>query len=356
MLNEAMRKTRLMLWTAFALAGVMPEARAANDTVRFYGTWQSTISANGQTVTIISVHDATGYHNSMVMGGDSRAPAGDGAFSAVDGRWTADAAKPNDSGTYRFIDDNKVICTNAIGQVVTWTRVNQKRPGNTVESRPAPRSSPAPAPPAYVPDPNLPPETNQAIEAFNRKDYNTAWRKFMEAAQKGDSEAQAGLGAMLFEKINPPGTGFYAQCEQWLLKSANQGNPKGMVFLARFYYADGARIMGGINPGVNTTTASPDERRIGNASFAKARMWFERAAQLGDGYAMGNLAIMLDAGVGGPADPERAKQLRAQVASHSDPNFAERVTKDPAAQALTAAWQAGNYADALRNAQAMAEK
>jgi hypothetical protein len=38
--------------------------------------------------------------------GDFRnTPAGDGNFSAADGKWTATADKPNDSGTYRFSDD-----------------------------------------------------------------------------------------------------------------------------------------------------------------------------------------------------------------------------------------------------------
>ena len=77
---------------------------------------------------------------------------------------------------------------------------------------------------------------NAAIAAFNKKDYNTAWREFMIAAQKGDAEAQAGVGAMLLNHINPPGTGYWAQCEKWLQLSANQGNAKGMTFLAKYYY------------------------------------------------------------------------------------------------------------------------
>jgi TPR repeat protein len=69
---------------------------------------------------------------------------------------------------------------------------------------------------------------------------------------------------------------------------------------------------------------------------------------------MGNLAIMLDGGVGGPRDPARAAQLRAGVAGHSDANFAARATRDPGSLSMAAAWQAGHYADALRNAQARA--
>jgi TPR repeat protein len=82
-------------------------------------------------------------------------------------------------------------------------------------------------------------------------------------------------------------------------------------------------------------------------------MIFGRAADKNDGYAMGNLAIMLEAGVGGPRDPARAAQLRAGVSGDSDADFAKRATADPGNFAMTAAWQSGHYADALQNAQAL---
>jgi TPR repeat protein len=199
-------------------------------------------------------------------------------------------------------------------------------------------------------------DTSRAIAAFNRKDYVTAWREFMDSAQRGDAEAQAGIGAMLFEKLNPPGTGIYADCEVWLTKSAKQSNPKGMTYLGRFYYADATRMMQGINPGVNTAAVPLALRQAANLRFIQAREWFERAAALGDGYAMGNLAIMLDAGVGGPRDPARAAQLRAGVGRRTDAGFAARSTTDPANLAIVAAWQAGRYAEAVRSAQALAER
>jgi TPR repeat protein len=107
---------------------------------------------------------------------------------------------------------------------------------------------------------------------------------------------------------------------------------------------------------VNNTPLSPDGQRLADAKFAQAREWFEKSAAKGDLYAMGNLAIMLDAGVGGPRDPNRAAQLRAQVQKGPDANFAKRVTADPGSLALTAAWQSGHYADAIKNAEAGAAK
>ena len=176
----------------------------------------------------------------------------------------------------------------------------------------------------------------------------------MASAQQGDAEAQAGVGAMLFAKINPPGTGIYADCEQWLTASANQGDAKGMTYLGRFYYADGARLNQSINPGINTAPVPPALHQMAERQFARARAMFERASALGDGYAMGQLAIMLDAGVGGPRDPARAAQLRAGVAAHADAWFAAKITRNPAELAMMAAWQTGHYADALQSAQASA--
>ena len=84
------------IWTVVALAaglvGLVTVARAADDTARFYGTWKTTFPYNGATVTLVSVHDANGYHNYVVLPTGNQ-PAGDGAFSAANGKWTAAADK-----------------------------------------------------------------------------------------------------------------------------------------------------------------------------------------------------------------------------------------------------------------------
>jgi TPR repeat protein len=199
-------------------------------------------------------------------------------------------------------------------------------------------------------------DTRRGNDAMLRKDYITAWREYIPSAQQGDPEAEAAIGAMLFEHLNPVGIGFYADCEKWLVASANQNNPHGEDLLAQFYYADGKRIAGGINPGINNSPISPQAQQMANSRFAQARAMFERAAAQRDGYAMGNLATMLDAGVGGPRDPARAAQLRAGVYANTDPNFAARINADPANAAITVQWQSGNYAQAIQNAQALANK
>lgn len=337
--------------------------RAADDNARFVGNWTASFTANGQTVTLLSIHDAGGYRN-FVLTPSGRVPAGNGSFSAADGRYATSADKPNDAGTYRFLDDDAVVCTNAAGQTLTWKRSKaaapslaaggNTRPGNATQpAAPAPAAQPGPAA-AY--DPALPPETNAAIAAFNRKDYRTAWSSFMAAAQKGDAEAQAGVGAMLFSHLNPPGTGYYAQCEKWLLASANQGNTKGMVFLARFYYARAQVVAGPLNPDLPVAQRANVHNPESDALFAKARDWFERASARGDIYAMGNLATMLDAGLGGPRDPGQAAQLRARVKAGPDADFARRATTDTENSTIVGLWRAGRYADAVQAAQAPAQR
>ena len=91
-----------------------------------------------------------------------------------------------------------------------------------------------------------------------------------------------------------------------------------------------------------------------DGKFVLARKWFESASAKGDLYAMGNLAIMLDSGVGGPRDQARAAELRAAVKRGPDAAYAKRATADPGSLAMAAAWQSGHYADAIKDAQASA--
>ncbi|MFI5247784.1 MAG: tetratricopeptide repeat protein, partial [Nitrospirales bacterium] len=178
-------------------------------------------------------------------------------------------------------------------------------------------------------------DTQRATAAFDRKDYPTAFREFMESAKKGDAEAQAGVGAMLYSKLNPPGTGIYADAEKWLKASAQQGNTKGMSWLGKFYY--------------NYATLGLERQ----ANLVKARSWFEKAAAQGDQYAMGNLAIFLDGGLGGPRDPARAEQLR-KAAANGPTKVPEKFYKDGSATTMTALWQQGRYADAVQVASGLA--
>src|SRR5450631_2970025 len=89
-----------------ALAGIAAKvARAGDDTARFYGTWEAHIQANGQIVTVISVHDASGFKN-FVRQPSGDTPAGDGTFSAANGRYQTNAPSPNNAGVYYFLGND----------------------------------------------------------------------------------------------------------------------------------------------------------------------------------------------------------------------------------------------------------
>jgi hypothetical protein len=106
---------------AFALGCMVPAAIAADDTARFYGQWKTTVLLNGQMITFISVHDANG-ETTYLQSATGITLANVAKFSAANGIWFAAVAPPNNAGTYRFVNKDKAICTNAIGQTVTWTR------------------------------------------------------------------------------------------------------------------------------------------------------------------------------------------------------------------------------------------
>jgi hypothetical protein len=110
------------------LAGFAPAARAADDTARFYGQWKTTYTYNGQTITVISIHDANGYNNYLLTP-TGFTFAGSGAFSAANGIWFAAAPPPSNGGTYHFVDNNTVVCSNAMGLTVTWKRDKTVLPG-----------------------------------------------------------------------------------------------------------------------------------------------------------------------------------------------------------------------------------
>jgi hypothetical protein len=110
-----------------ALLATAAPSFAADDTARFLGTWSMQFPAAGQMLTLVSIHDSSGYNNYLLIAG-SRWPAGNGTFSAANGKYTAAAAKPNDSGTYNFTNNDMIVCTNAAGQTVTWKRYTAALP------------------------------------------------------------------------------------------------------------------------------------------------------------------------------------------------------------------------------------
>ena len=136
---------------------MVPVAWAADDTARFYGQWKATIPLNGQVITLISVHDANGSAT-YIQTANGITFAGVVAFSAANGIWLQAIPPPNNAGTYHFVNKDKVVCTNAIGQTTTWTRDS-----TPLTQTPVPASQPA----AVAPSPSQPPapESREVVPA-----------------------------------------------------------------------------------------------------------------------------------------------------------------------------------------------
>jgi len=99
--------------------------------------------------------------------------------------------------------------------------------------------------PGYFPD---------AVEAYDRGDYKTAYGIWKELADQGDAHAQNSLGTMYAEGKGVPQD--YAEAVKWYRKSAEQGHAAAGFNLALKY---------GKGQGV------PQD-------YAEAVMWYRRAA------------------------------------------------------------------------------
>src|SRR6202000_737632 len=108
-------KIRSLAWLLVAFLAVAAATPGGDDTARFYGTWQAIFPFNGKMVTMRSVHDESGYTNSIVTNMGEQ-PAGTGTFQAATGKYTTSAPYPNNAGVYHFIGNDTVVCVNAAGQ------------------------------------------------------------------------------------------------------------------------------------------------------------------------------------------------------------------------------------------------
>jgi hypothetical protein len=124
------KRISLIVSVLFTFSGGVFAAttQKSDDTARFYGNWSATFPYNNVPVTILSIHDAGGYKNYVLLP-QGAAPAGTGHFIAASGTWTSDdTAAPNNTGSYTFIDNNTAYCTNALGQSLLWQRYNLPLP------------------------------------------------------------------------------------------------------------------------------------------------------------------------------------------------------------------------------------
>ncbi len=119
---------------------------------------------------------------------------------------------------------------------------------------------------------------DDAVVAYNRKDYATVFKIFTDMANQGDAFAQTFIGWMYDNGEGVPEND--AEAVKWFRKAADQGHVRAQVFLAT-RYASGNGVQ---------------------KDLVESAKWFTRAAELGDVNAQVSLAAMYDKGEGLTAD------------------------------------------------------
>jgi TPR repeat protein len=141
-------------------------------------------------------------------------------------------------------------------------------------------------------------ELGRALE-FNSQNAEAA-KAYRKAADAGSTSAMVGLGTLLVGsgiKTNP------AEARMWFEKAANLGDVTGMTNLASVYG-------GGVGVPVD---------------FAVARNWFTKAAAANSSEGMYQLGLMTQDGDGGPKDDTAAKTLFEKAASLDHGGALERL-------------------------------
>ena len=72
------------------------------------------------------------------------------------------------------------------------------------------------------------------VDAYERKDYKTAYKLFLPYAEQGDASAQYNLGQMYYEGQGVPQN--YKEAVKWYRLAAEQGNASAQSNLAGNYY------------------------------------------------------------------------------------------------------------------------
>ncbi|MBO0905234.1 SEL1-like repeat protein [Jiella sonneratiae] len=145
---------------------------------------------------------------------------------------------------------------------------------------------------AHPTEPRLQFLLGRALDASGSEDEAVAW--FRKAAEQGDAEGQASLGAMYSE-----GTGVekdLVQAVAWFRKAAEQGDTRGQISLGNMY-ADGTGV---------------------EKDLAQAVAWFRKAAEQGDARGQTALGTMYANGRGVEKDPAQAVAWYRKAAEQGD--------------------------------------
>ena len=122
----------------------------------------------------------------------------------------------------------------------------------------------------------------------------------------------------------------YAKAREWYEKAADKGDASAMVNLG-VLYANGHGVA---------------------QDYAKAREWYEKAADKGDASAMPNLGLLYHNGQGVAQDYAKAREWYEKAADKGDASAKAHLEKLPIQEAAGA----GRYAEALQLQEASAAK
>ena len=151
---------------------------------------------------------------------------------------------------------------------------------------------------------------DEAVAAYERGDYATAYRGFKSHAERGDAEAQYRLGSMYRNGIGVARN--YVEAVKWFRRSAEQGHPNaqysigGMYFYGRGVPQDYSEAIAWYRRGAEQGHASA-QYGLGSMYYrghgvrqdhAEAAQWFLRGAEQGNIYAQWWLGIMFEEGTG----------------------------------------------------------
>ena len=306
---EAWARTFTWMVLALVIFALTACAHAADDTVRFYGVWITNVDYNGQSVIVESVHDGSGYKNYVRLPA-SVTPAGNGSFSAANGKWAAAAAAPDNSGTYKFTNDYTITGTNSAGQAVIW------------------RTSDDPLPSGIAP-PNYQQLMAAYLQAANAGatwamsdmgdlyayghgvaiDYNQAMGWYQKAAAGGDMAAMNLIGLSYDKGLGVPLD--YKQAMAWYSKAAAAGDNEAMGNIGALY-ADGLGVA---------------------KDYQQAMTWYQKGAAAGSAEAMYNIGFAYYSGQGVAKDYQQAMAWYLKSANAGFPLAMEQI-----AYLYTTAW------------------
>jgi len=159
-------------------------------------------------------------------------------------------------------------------------------------------------------------DTAAGMQAFRNKDYQTAYREWMAAAEAGHAEAQFDLGLLYAQGLGVRRD--LSEAAIWYRKAAEQGNAQAEFALGQMYSrgwgaprdtTDAIRWMQMANDPASDGPPTDWARVEGygiEQDQRQAAFWYEKAAQQGHPEAQYNLARLYATGQGVPRDQEEA--------------------------------------------------